>query len=215
MSDTHTDADPKPDAKADKEAETKTDAKPDNEPVEEAKDGKEAKDGGKKEKDGKDAEPPDDNELPARLEAAAPRRWRNRATPWLVAAVLLTGGFLGGVEVQKTWGTTSPTTAAGSPGASQDGFAGQVPDFTPASGFPGGGFRNGTDQETTGTLKSVTTTALTIRTKDGKTRTVKIAESTKIRQTVTIGKLKAGRPVTVQGSTAPDGTVTATAVTIS
>jgi hypothetical protein len=157
------------------------------------------------------AEAPEDNELPGRLEATAPRQWRNRATPWLFAAVLLAGGFLGGVQVQKTWGKATTNSS----GASQS--ARQTPGFTPPSGFSGGGgFRPGTEsQETTGTLKSVTTSALTIRTSDGKTRTVKIAESTRIQQSVTIAKLKPGRPITVQGSTAADGTVTATAVTIS
>ncbi|NMO51860.1 hypothetical protein HH310_11730 [Actinoplanes sp. TBRC 11911] len=147
-----------------------------------------------------EAETPHDDELPARLRAAAPRQWRNRATPWLFAAVLLAGGFLGGVQVQKTWGKP----AADSSGASQ---AIPAPAFTPPAG---------TDiQETTGMLKSVTTNALTIRTTDGRTRTVKIAESTRMRQSVTIAKLKPGRPVTIQGSTAADGTVTATAVTVS
>nr|WP_296072899.1 hypothetical protein [uncultured Actinoplanes sp.] len=140
-------------------------------------------------------------DLPAAIAAAAPRRWHDRATPWLLAAVLLAGGFLGGVAVQKTWGRVASPVASPSP------------DQRPSAGpgpRPGGGA-----PATTGTLQSVTATALTLRTGDGRTVTVRLGESTKIQQTATIAALTAGRAVTVQGNTGTDGTITATAVTAS
>jgi hypothetical protein len=222
MSRTHTDSDSgkdidakgDTDAKVDADASPVSDAKADTDAKAPAKSAATTSTGARRDTEPMpvvEAEAPEDNELPARLEATAPRQWRNRATPWLFAAVLLAGGFLGGVQVQKTWGKATTNSSGASRSASQ------TPEFTPPSGFSGGGgFRAGTESpETTGTVKSVTTSALTIRTSDGKTRTVKIAESTRIQQSVTITKLTPGRPITVQGSTAADGTVTATAVTIS
>jgi hypothetical protein len=161
-------------------------------------------------------EPPDNADLPGRLESAAPRRWRNRATPALFGVFLLAGGFLGGVLVQKHWGktttTATTTTAATSRGAS--GFSGQMPGAG-ASGAPGGFGGPGGGTATTGILKTITTTALVIQTAAGKTVTVTIADSTKVQQTVTLAKLKAGQALTIQGSTGTDGAITATSVTAS
>lgn len=162
-------------------------------------------------------EPPDDEDLPTKLSAAAPRKWFNKFTPALTAVFLLAGGFLGGVFVQKQWGQESSAgaTAAGS----GSGFSGQMPSGMGASGFPGGGGFGGTTggggNATTGTLKSVTASALTMQTSAGKTITVKIESSTTIQQTTTLAKLKAGQSLSVQGSTATDGSITATSVTAS
>lgn len=153
-------------------------------------------------------EPPDNADLPGELRAAAPRKWWNRATPLLLGVFLLAGGFLGGVQVQKHYGR-SPSPAASA-------VTRQMPGGVGFSGPPGGGgFGMGGTNATTGTLKSVTATALTVQTAAGRTVTVKIAESTKIQQTTTLAELAAGRSVTVQGATATDGSITATAVTAS
>ena len=50
------------------------------------------------------------DDLTAELAAAAPKPWHNRATVVLGALVLIVGGFLGGVQVEKHYGKT--TTAA-------------------------------------------------------------------------------------------------------
>jgi uncharacterized protein DUF5666 len=146
-------------------------------------------------------ETPDDTGLPAALAKAAPRRWTNRATPVLFCLVLLAGGFLGGVLVQKEWGKT--TTAAAQTPRQGGGLPSGGPGFPPG---PGQG------EATTGTLTSVTANTLTLQTSAGRTVTVKIAETTKVLQTTTLPALRTGSPVTVQGSTATDGTITATEV---
>ncbi|MEU4242834.1 DUF5666 domain-containing protein [Actinoplanes sp. NPDC026619] len=156
-------------------------------------------------------EPPVDEDLPAQLSKAAPRRWFNRATPVLLGVFLLAGGFLGGVGAQKHWGKTS---SSGTSAVTRSGsFSGQMPSGMGASGGPGGGFGGGT--ATVGTIKSISASALTMTTAAGKTITVKIAESTKVQQTITVAKLKAGQSLSVQGSTATDGSITATSVTAS
>lgn len=146
-------------------------------------------------------EAPDNPDLPAELEKTAPRRWTNRATPVLFGLVLLSGGFLGGVAVDKQWGRHTTTTAAPTE---------RMPFAFPSGGPPMAG---GDREATTGTIESVTATGLTMKTTAGRTVTVKIADSTKVQQTVTLAKLQTGQSVTVQGSTATDGSITATSVT--
>jgi hypothetical protein len=189
-----------------------------------------------------EGEPPVDSDLPAQLRAAAPRRWRNRATPVLLAVALLAGGFLGGVQVQRHWGKTTTTSATGTstsagsrsgafPGGGASGFPGGGASGGPGGGNFGGGTNgsgtngsgtngsgtngSGTAQATTGTIKSITASALTVTTASGATVTVKIADGTAIGKATTLAQLKAGQSVTVQGSTGTDGSITATAVTAS
>jgi hypothetical protein len=170
-------------------------------------------------------------DLPEALAAAAPRRWRNRATPVLAGVAVVACAFLGGVAVQRQWGQSEPasTSAAGTP--ARTGAPGGPSGF-PGGGFPagagpsaGGGFPAGAGpsagagvsagrgETTTGTLTAVTADSLTVRTTAGGTVTVKIVGSTEVRRAATLAELRTGQPVTVRGSAATDGTITATAVT--
>ena len=165
------------------------------------------------------AEQPDTDGLPGALAAAAPRRWTNRATPLFAATVLLAGGFLGGAVVQKQWGKSEISPGRQTPrpegGGVPSGFGGPGG----AGGFGGQAGPNGRagsgGQQTTGTLTAVTSTGLTLRTADGGTVTVKIAGGTQVLQPAPAAVLKEGQSVTVQGSTATDGSITATTVTAS
>ncbi|MEV0902008.1 hypothetical protein [Actinoplanes sp. NPDC049802] len=163
--------------------------------------------------------PADDHEgLSAELAAAAPRKWWNKGTIGLGVAALLMGGFLGGVQAQKQWGTAETTAASGFAGGGRGSFPGGVS----ASGAPGGGF--GQQQSTTtttagggttGKVKLVNGKTIYVETEDGTVVTVKTDGSTTI-STTAKGKLsdvKAGQSVTVQGEAAADGTVTAKSVT--
>ncbi|GIE98917.1 hypothetical protein [Paractinoplanes rishiriensis] len=123
-----------------------------------------------------------DDDLSTALAAAAPRRWSNRATPLLLGLALLAGGFLGGVTVQKQFGGTRTSDVPVPPGA------------------------------TAGTLQTVGTDSLTIRTTTGRTVVVKIAPDTRLQRPAVLTDLRTGQPVTVQGSTATDGTIAATVV---
>jgi ferric-dicitrate binding protein FerR (iron transport regulator) len=149
-------------------------------------------------------EPADDTPA-AELAKASPRRWWSRITVALCALLILVGGFAGGIEAQKQWGTS--TTATGRTG----GF--------PSGGFPGGGQPGGTATAaaagTTGTVQTVDGTTIYVQTADGKVVTVKLDGKTTV-STTGKGKLadvKPGQSVTVQGTTGTDGTVTATSVT--
>lgn len=163
------------------------------------------------------AEPPDEqppDSLAEALARAAPQRWWNRATVVLGAAVLLLGGFVGGLQAQKHWGAaaTASNPAAGfTAGQNRAGF-----------GFPGGA-GNGSGQPrattaasaTTGTVKLVDGSTIYVQTPGGDVVTVKTTGRTTV-ATTRKGKLsevKAGQSVTVTGAAGSDGIVIATSVT--
>jgi hypothetical protein len=163
-----------------------------------------------------------DDGLAEELARVAPRRWWNKATVVLGAAVLLVGGFAGGLQVQKHWGTaaTASTAAAGF-GAGQN----RAGNGAAAGGFPGGAGtgtgRRGTTTTTaaaagtTGTVKLVDGSTIYVQTANGDIVTVRTNGNTTV-STVKKGRIadvKAGQSVTVNGSTGSDGIVTATSVT--
>jgi hypothetical protein len=169
---------------------------------------------------------PDDG-LAVELAKAAPRRWWNRGTLVLGALALLVGGFLGGVQVEKNYGTTDAASnrPAGFTGRGAGG-AGGYPGGAGYPGFAGGGQRAGATATasaapaaggTTGTVKLVDGAAIYLQTADGTLVTVKTTSKTTVRTAAgakgVVKDVKAGDTVTVQGAAAADGTVTATAVT--
>jgi hypothetical protein len=174
-----------------------------------------------------DEEPRDDN-LAAELAKAAPKAWWNRGTVVLGAVVLLLGGFLGGLQAQKAWGTSSTGTGTGNRtafGGGQNragyGAAAGYGNFG-GGGFPGGGQQPGAAATataaasgTTGTVKLVDGTTIYVQTADGTVVTVKTDGKTTV-STAAKGKIsdvRAGQSITVQGAAGSDGTVTATSVT--
>jgi hypothetical protein len=183
-----------------------------------------------------DDELPEDG-LAAELAKAAPRRWHNRATLPLAALVLVAGGFLGGALTQKNVGTSQPTTgrnfpaggfAAGGGGFGQRGGVGNQGAGNQGAGTQGAGTQGAADQGaanqggastagggTTGTVKLVDGSTLYVETADGTVITVKTGKQTSVRtsKVAKLGDLKAGAKVTVQGTTAGEDTVSATAVT--
>ena len=169
----------------------------------------------------------------------------SRATVLLIAGILATLAFVGGVVVQKHYGGTA--TAAG-PGAggftgrpggnagAYGGFGGAAGGFggqagagpgagTGAAGGAGGGAAGGggttgggtaATPVVVGTVSKLSGRTLTVKNLGGKSVKVKVPEGASI--TLVAGKslttLKIGATVSVAGSTAADGTVTATAVTV-
>jgi hypothetical protein len=158
------------------------------------------------------------DDLAAELAAHAPRRMWNRATVYLGAAALVVAGFLGGIQVQKNYGTVATTTPAtnraGLGGANGGGYfgggglAGQAGSGTGATGTSAAA-------ATTGKVKLVDGTTVYVETSTGDVVTVKTGAQTKVTTSTTtpLKSLAAGDSITVQGSTASDGTVTATSVT--
>jgi hypothetical protein len=166
-----------------------------------------------------------DDGLAAALAKAAPRKWWNRGTLVLGAVALILAGFLGGLQVQKHFGT--PATAAAGTGRGTGNFGG-AGRGAGAYGFPGGAAQGGAAVPggaapaasaaaagTTGTVKLVDGDTIYVQTANGDLVTVKTSGSTAVK-TATAGTLKdvkAGDAVTVQGASGTDGTVTATSVT--
>jgi hypothetical protein len=144
--------------------------------------------------------------LEVELAAAASQRWWNRWTVYLVGAALVLGGFIGGIEMQKAYGSSESPSASGPQGQRGNGGYG---------GFPGGGAVPSTaaSRPTTGTVKLIDGTTVYVQTESGEVVTVRTNEETAVAVAGALKDLKAGDKVTVQGQTDSAGTVTATTVT--
>jgi hypothetical protein len=151
------------------------------------------------------AEPPMDDDLNDRLTKAAPRRLANRATYALAGVALVVVGFIGGAQVQKSYGTAPAASTPGgvNPAALASAFAGR-----------GGAQGNNTTRSSgvTGTVKLVDGTTVYIETADGTTVIVKTTDKTTVSNPGALKDLTAGSTVTVTGQQA-DGSVNATAIT--
>jgi hypothetical protein len=173
-----------------------------------------------------DAEPEDESRdgLAEELAHAAPKRWWNRGTVVLAGLVLLAGGFVGGLQVQKNWGSTR----SGNTGFPAGGFgagAGRYGGGTGRAGagaFGSGGAPGGAQPTaaaassgTVGTVKLVDGSTIYVLTQDGNLVTVNTDGKTTVSAASksTLKSIKAGQKVTVQGATGSDGSVTATSVT--
>jgi hypothetical protein len=160
------------------------------------------------------ADPVENDDLAAELEKRAPRGIPGRTTLVLGGAVLVVAGFLGGVLVQKNYGTS----AAGSGNANA--LANAIAARQNAGGGGGNGGTGGgggnARNATTGTVKLVDGTTVYITTADGETVTVKTSGTTTVRteQAGALADVPVGATVSIQGTTGTDGVVTATAVTV-
>jgi Domain of unknown function (DUF5666) len=150
-----------------------------------------------------------------------PRRRPPSVTVVLVAAVLIVGGFVGGVQADRHWGakkSSSDPAALLSQLGRGGGAAGGTGGF---GGFGGGGLggraggatAGAAGAGTSGTVKLVDGTTVYVQTPNGIVR-VKTTDSTKITiaRKATAKALKAGSKVVVEGAAGQDGTVTATSV---
>jgi hypothetical protein len=128
---------------------------------------------------------------------------RRRSLPvaTLAALALAAAGFYGGAQVEKGQGDSATSAvSARAPG-----------------GAPGGTAAGGSSatSATTGTVKSTNNGTLTITSSDGKAVKVKpTADATVTRNAKSdAAEVHPGDAVVIQGTTASDGTVTATSVT--
>jgi hypothetical protein len=164
-------------------------------------------------------EDPFDDDLEGRLKARTPLKLTSRTTLALSGSVLIVLGFIGGVLVQKNFGTTPTSSTNNRAAAAGNGF-----NF-PGAGGGGAGAGGGTGGAagggaagrggTTGTVKFVDGTTIYLTTANGDTVTVKTSGTTTIResQTVSAKDIPVGATVVVQGTADADGVITATAVT--
>lgn len=159
---------------------------------------------------------PLDDDLNERIAKAAPRRLANRATFVLAGLALLVAGFVGGAQVQKSYGTAPAATGAPG-GANPAAFASQFAGRGAQGANGGAGTGAGTTGTRagagiTGTVKLVDGTTVYVETADGQTLIVKTSGTTTVSAPGALKDLTAGSSVTVVGPNA-DGTVTATSIT--
>ena len=191
-------------------------------------------DGGEIEVRGSDADllaiPPRADDLGTALAARPPRVKLPKVTTALVAALLLCGGFLGGVLLEKHEagsstrgsgfsfagaGTGTGTGAGGTGRAGRGGFGGFGGTGTGTGAGGGTGTGTGSGSAITGTVTVVSGNTIYVTAADGSVYTVTTNGSTaiSIAQTGTISQLKPGQKVVVSGSGDNNGNVTATSIT--
>jgi hypothetical protein len=166
-------------------------------------------------------EQPEDLELPAR-----PRRRLLTPIPLaLLGALLIAGGFIAGVQVQK--GQTSSSSASGAPAGLASGFAGlrggtsstgtsstKASTGSAAGGFPGTGA--GGSRPTIGTVAYLAGNTLYVTNSEGNTIKVHTSPATSVTKTVKT-KVKGvypGETVTVTGATGSNGEVSAESISV-
>jgi hypothetical protein len=164
------------------------------------------------------------DDLTSELAAAAPKPWRNRATFVLAALVLIVGGFLAGVQVEKHYGSTTTASNARANALSQfaaragEGFGrggtgtgGAGATATPSSGASGAA----STQSNTGKITLVDGSTVYVTLAGGDVLTVKTTPTTKVSvgSVTKVSGLKAGQSITVTGPTDSSGNVTATSIT--
>jgi hypothetical protein len=154
-----------------------------------------------------DADPDaDEDAVPARPR----RRLLTPVTGGLVAVILVAGGFVGGVEVQKRQGSGS--AASGLPAGVAARLAGGG---SGAGGGAAGAGSGAASSATVGTVANVKGSTLYVTGTDGTTVKVRTRSSSKVTRNAasTPGAVHPGDTVVVQGDRAASGTITATSVT--
>lgn len=154
--------------------------------------------------------------------SATPRRSRARTA--LLGALVLAAAFLGGVQVQRHFGTTSGsagTVAGGLPAGLPEGFpaGGALPGGTTggaATGSGQGGTATSAEAQVIGTLVAVKGDTWTVKDLGGTTHTITVDAGTRIvrEEKVDPADVPAGTTVDISGSGAGSGDVTATTITI-
>jgi hypothetical protein len=147
-------------------------------------------------------------------DALPPRPRRRLLTPvsgGLAAIVLLAGGFVGGVQVQKHQGDGS-ASGAGASGA-RAGFAARLGQGGGAA--TGAGQAAGGAAATVGTVANVKGSFLYVTGTDGTTVKVKTNDNSKVTRnaSASVKSVHPGDTVVVQGAKAAGGTVTASSIT--
>jgi hypothetical protein len=138
----------------------------------------------------------------------------------LIVGIVAAVAFGGGVLVQKHYGTATTTAAAGAGGGAGGfrGFPGGAPPGAGGTATGGSATSGGTTAagpSVVGTVTKVSGTTITVKNFAGKTYTVKVPAGSTISlsSSLELTGLKAGTTVSVVGTTAADGSVTASAVT--
>lgn len=165
----------------------------------------------------------DADELPPR-----PRRRLLTPIPLaLLAALLIAGGFIGGVEVQKGEEGASATTGGAAPGLASrfaglrgaGAGAGAGTGTAAGKAATGGGFAGagaGGARPTTGTVAYVAGNTLYVKNAEGNTVKVNTSAATNVSKTVKskLTSIFPGETVTITGSTGSGGAVSAESISV-
>jgi hypothetical protein len=160
------------------------------------------------------------------LTAALARRPRAKLpslTLVLVAVVVASAGFVGGIVVGKHYGSSGSRGSApafgGFPGGASAPAGGGAPSSGTGQGFPSGGLGNSGGglaggNATVGTIKLIDGSTVYVQTSAGGTVQVSTSKGTKVTasSTVPVKDLKPGETVIVEGSKNSSGGVTATSI---
>jgi hypothetical protein len=162
------------------------------------------------------------DDLSKELSHAAPKTWINRTTLVVGGLVLIVGGFLGGVQVQKHYGKSSSTAATPNLAQLRSQFARGGEGGFGGGGFAGGGSGTPTGRASaapaaqTGKITLVDGSTIYVTLPNGTVLTVTTNSGTKVSVATSskVSALKKGQTVTITGGT-PDSTgkLTATSVT--
>jgi hypothetical protein len=163
-----------------------------------------------------------DDEEPADTLPVRPRR--RLLTPisgGLLAVVLVAGGFIGGVQVQKHQGGSGSGSGGGARNGLPAAFAarlaqgGGAATGTGAGGTGAARTGGGSGGATAGTVANVKGSTLYVSSADGTTVKVKTNDNSKVTRNASssVGSVHPGDTVVIQGATASSGTVTASSIT--
>jgi hypothetical protein len=165
----------------------------------------------------------DDAEGEDAQEDAVPRRPKRRlvtpVTGALAAVVLVAGGFIGGVQVQKHQGSGTSSGGGRAGGFAARFGGGQTPGGGTSSqgggGASGAAGGSGASNATTGTVANVKGSTIYLTTSDGTTVKIRTNDTSRVTRNASAeaSSIHPGDTLVVQGARASSGTVTASSIT--
>lgn len=146
------------------------------------------------------------------------RRRRKRlpaVTAALALAVAIAVGIVGGIEIQKHWGSSS-SSSSGSASSVASAFASRFGRGSGSGGFGGFGSGGAGGGATVGTVTLIKGSTLYVTESSGNTILVHTSAGSRVTKTVTgtIQTVHPGDTVTVVGTQAANGSVTASSIAV-
>jgi hypothetical protein len=162
-----------------------------------------------------------DDDEPQPVDTLPVRPRRTLLTPvsgGLLAVMLVAGGFIGGVQVQKHQGASGGGARNGLPAAFAARLAaggGAAPGAASGAGTGAARAGGGSGGATAGTVANIKGSTLYVIGADGATVRVKTNDNSKVTRNAagSVAHVHPGDTVVIQGSTASSGTVTASSIT--
>lgn len=143
------------------------------------------------------------------------RKQMPRLTAVLAAAVLVGAGILGGIAIQKHWGSSSGSSSGSSASSIRSAFQSRFGRGGPGAGSAAGGF-GGFGAGATGTVTLVKGSDLYVTESSGNTVLVHTTAGSQVTKTIrgSVTSIHPGDTVSVDGSQASNGSWTASRITL-